>query len=90
MRAEEVGLTREEVARRGHEIYLQTVLPNARPEDMGKYVLIDVLTGTFEVDEDVLPAGDRLRARCRDGVFWMERLGEPTAVRFSSLSRPQS
>lgn len=82
MRAEEVGLTREEVGRRGHEIYLQTILPNARPEDMGKYVLIDVLSGVFEMDEDRRAASDRIQARCPRGVFWLERLGEPAAVRF--------
>jgi hypothetical protein len=79
------GNPREEAARIGHDIYLRTILPRASPEDVGKYVLIGVLSGMYVVDDADLTSSRRLRAHCPEDVFWKERLGEPTAVRFSSL-----
>lgn len=51
--------TREEIARRGDEIYEREVLPNLRPEDEGKFALLDIATGDYEVDRDEVAASDR-------------------------------
>ncbi len=52
MPATEPRLDREEIARRGVEIFDQRIRPALRPEDEGKFDAIDVESGAFEVDED--------------------------------------
>jgi hypothetical protein len=74
--------SREEVARRGDEIYEREVLPHLSPEEEGKLVLIDVSTGDYEVDRDELAASDRLLARHPDAQVWMRQVGSRYARRF--------
>jgi hypothetical protein len=72
-------LPREEIARRGDELYLQTVRPTLRAEDDGKFVVIDVESGEFEVDSDDYTAVARLRRRVPDAQAWLVRVGHPAA-----------
>lgn len=72
----------EEFARRGDEIYDRHILPQLGPEDQGKVVAIDVQTGDYEVDADEIAAGDRLRARHPEALFWFRRVGSPYLYRF--------
>jgi hypothetical protein len=53
----------EEVARIGQNTYEQQVLPKLQPEDQGKFIAIDILTGEYEVDADGYTAMMRLRGR---------------------------
>ena len=43
--------------------------------NIGKIVSIDVNSGDYEVDADLLTAGDRLLARHPDAAIWGERIG---------------
>jgi hypothetical protein len=58
--------SKEEFARRGDEIYEREVLPRLTSEDEGKYALIDIETGDYEIDWDELAASNRLFARRPD------------------------
>jgi len=60
---------------RADAIYERDIAPQLRLEDMGKCVLIDVISGAFEVDRDELAAADRLQARQPNAVVWMRRAG---------------
>ena len=73
---------REEVAQRGDEIYEREVLPRLSPKDEGKFALIDVETGDYEVDRDEIAASDRLLARHPDAQVWMRQVGSRYARRF--------
>lgn len=73
---------REEIARRGDEIYEREVLPNLRPEDEGKFALLDIATGDYEVDRDEVAASDRLLARHPDAQVWVRQVGSRYARRF--------
>jgi hypothetical protein len=72
----------EEFARRGDEIYEREVVPRVSPEDKGKFVVIDIETGDFEVDRDELTAADRIRDRNPDAQLWFRRVGFSYAYRF--------
>jgi hypothetical protein len=74
--------SRDEVARRGDEIYEREVLPRLGPEDEGKFALIDVETGDFEVDRDEIAASDRLLVRRPDAQVWTRQVGSKYARRF--------
>jgi|GEM_PF-561410 len=57
---------REELARRGKELYESQIRQQVEANHFGKIVAIDVETGIFEVDDDTLVASDRLLERCPD------------------------
>src|SRR4051794_10540488 len=63
---------KEELARRGREIYERDVKPRLEKADEGKFVLIDIESGDWEMDSDEMGAPDRLYARRPDGQMWME------------------
>jgi hypothetical protein len=69
----------EEVARLGTDAFERCVLPKLQPEDDGKFVAVDVLTGDYEIDEDDYAAVSRLLARNPMVEAWLCRVGEPAA-----------
>ena len=78
---------RDEIARRGDEIYESKVRPHLAPEDEGKFVLIDIESGDHEVDRDEVAASDRLLARHPDAQVWMVQVGARYARRLAERSR---
>jgi hypothetical protein len=76
--------TLDELARLGDEVYDRKVRPTLRPEDDLKYVALDVETGEFEIDPDDYTAVMRLRTRLPEADIWLERVGQPAAVKFRS------
>ena len=42
--------SKEEFARRGDEIYDREIGPHVGPDDEGKFVVIDIETGAYEID----------------------------------------
>ena len=79
-------LPREEVARRGDEIYETCIGPNVTDEDLGHYVVIDVESGDYEIDRNELAASDRLRARHPNAQSWLRRVGSRYARHFGARS----
>ena len=76
---------KEEFARRGDAIYDRDVDSRVGPEDEGKYVVIDIETGAYEIDRDELTASDRLLARRSDAQMWTRRVGSRYARRIGPL-----
>ena len=54
---------------RAEAIYDAQIRHQITPEDAKKYVQIDVISGDYEVDENSITAGRRLRARRPDAVI---------------------
>ncbi len=67
--------SKEEFAQRGDAIYERDIRPRLQPEDKGKFVLIDIETGAYEIDANELVASDRLLARYPEAQVWMVRVG---------------
>ena len=67
--------TGEDSARRGQEIYDRLVRPILNPADDGKFVVVDLETEAFEMDDDEYAAGDRLTARVPAFQTWTGRVG---------------
>lgn len=76
--------SKEEFARRGDEIYERDIQPRVETGNEGKFVVIDVESGAYEIDADELAASDRLLARCPDAQAWMMRIGSRHARRFGA------
>jgi hypothetical protein len=74
--------SKEEFARRGDEIYERDIRPRVKADDEGKFVVIDIETGAYEIDENELAASDRLLARNANAQLWVTRVGSRYARRF--------
>lgn len=68
-------------ARRGQEAFDRHVKPNLRPEDDGKFVAVDIQSGSYEIDADDYQATGRLMARIPGARIWLLRAGQPTTYR---------
>lgn len=69
----------EEVELRGEEIYEKRIRRNVETGNQGKFVVIDIETGAYEVDEDDLQATKRALAKRSEAVLYGVRIGYPTA-----------
>ena len=74
--------SKEELARRGEEIYERVVLPRLGPEDQGKFVAIDIETEDSALAADELSACDLLRSRLSDPQVWLRKVGSRYLYRF--------
>jgi hypothetical protein len=72
----------EEFARRGDALYENVVRPQLKKKDKGKFVAIDIETGSYVVDGNQLRALDRLHARVPGAQPWLVRVGSPYVHRF--------
>ncbi len=63
-----------EIAKRGREIY-DRLRPMLEPAHNGKYIVIDVDTGEYELDEDHLTASDRAKAKRANAPLFATRVG---------------
>jgi len=75
----------EETVRLGREIYEREVRAQVEPAHDGQFVVVDVTTGSWEVDEDDVAASDRALAKNPDAVLYFARVGRPAAYRLGSL-----
>jgi hypothetical protein len=73
---EQSTLSSEEIGRRGQEIYEQKLRPLVETEEnIGKIISIDVRTGDYEIDDNLIKAGDRLLARHPGAALYAARIG---------------
>jgi hypothetical protein len=76
------GLTTEEVARRGQELYERKPRHKVEPEQIGRFLVVDIESGDYEVADVDLSASDRMLARRLDGV----RVGRDYAYGLGTLA----
>lgn len=69
-------LSKEEIARRGEELYERSIRDRVEiAENVGKIISIDIDTGNYEIDDDLVVACYRLRSKQPDAIIWTERIG---------------
>lgn len=73
--------TPEEVARRGEEIYEQSIRAEVEPGNDGRFLALDILSGDYEIADEALPVSARLRERRPTAVLYLMRVGRPAAFR---------
>ena len=84
------GMSYEEQRRRGEEIYNAQIRHLISDADIGKFVMVDVLSGDYEIDESSTKAGLTLRERRPDAVIhgirnhetYVGRLRSPRNIRY--------
>jgi hypothetical protein len=71
--------TPEEIADLAEQIYRRDIRPKVMPQHKGKFLVLDIKTGQYEIDEDDFAAWHRLCARVPDGEYFAIRIGYTTA-----------
>jgi hypothetical protein len=75
--------TPEEIGRIGTEIYRRQLRSQVMPQHKGKFLILDIESGDYEIDADDTSAEERLRARRPAGVLFGLRLGYTSAYTLS-------
>ncbi len=75
------GLTKDEIARRGREMYERGIRAEVEREHDGEFLVVDVTSGDYEVGEDDDEVFELSEARNPDGLFFLMRVGRPAAHR---------
>lgn len=66
----------EAVAQRGKELYDKQIRTQVEtPENIGKIISIDIESGDYEIDDDLLTTCRRLQMRHSNPILWTERIG---------------
>jgi hypothetical protein len=71
----------DEVAARSEAIYEQQIRPKVEAEHKGKFLVIDIETGDYEIDDDDLVVTKRALEKRPEAVLYGLRIGYPTAYR---------
>ncbi len=71
----------DEIAERGQALYEREVQASLTASDVGKFLVLDIETGHFELDKDDLAAVQRARAKHPDGAFYTLRVGHSATYR---------
>ena len=71
--------SREEVVRRGKAVYEEQLRAQVEPGNMGKFMVIDIETGEYEIDRDDVAALKRAKAKRSDAPLYLLRIGHRTA-----------
>jgi hypothetical protein len=80
----------EDVAQLGEEVYERDIRAKVEAGNLGRFVIIDVLTGDFEVDDEDMAASDRLLERRPQALLYGIRIGSPAAYRIGFGARPMA
>jgi hypothetical protein len=78
--------SKEEMARRGQELYESGIRQQVEAGNEDKIVAIDIETGDFEVDENIIPATNRLFEKRPDAQPWIIRIGHRAVYHFGARS----
>jgi hypothetical protein len=82
--------SKEELARRGQELYDSGIRQQVEANNEGRIVAIDIETGDFEVDDNVVPATNQLFERKPDAQPWVIRIGHRAVYHFGARSLKQN
>ena len=70
-----------EVAKKGKAIYQERIKPLVDPLHCGKFLVIDVDTGDYEIGERMILASKKLRERRPEAITYGVRIGFLAAYR---------
>lgn len=78
--------SKEELAKRGEAMYSTSIANVLHDTNPTWIVAIDVDSGDYEVDEDMLDAVERLQERRADSQIWIRRVDSGPVMRFGACS----
>lgn len=79
-----LNYTPSEVELQGESIYRRQIRDKVELKHKGKFLVIDIETGEYEIDADDLVATKRLLVKYPNAVIYGLRIGFPTAYRIGA------
>ena len=79
-----------QIVERGERLYVEHLRHVLEPQHNGKFVVIDVEAGEYEVDDDHLAASDRAAATRPGAPLYATRVGSRTLGRVGGCSMLRS
>ncbi len=76
-----------QIGRRGQALYDQTLKAQVEEGSHGKFLILDVNTGDYEIDAEDLTASKRLLGRRPDAVLFGVRIGHRAAYRMVGIKQ---
>ena len=73
--------TSDEIVERGQALYDREISTLVEAIHKGKYLVLDIETGEYEIDRNDLAALERARAKKPDAALYILRVGYPTAYK---------
>ena len=80
------GHTTEGIAQQGREIYERELRHEVEPEHSGRFLVLDVQSGDYEIADEDLDASERLLERRPEAMLYGLRIGERAAYRIGGFS----
>jgi hypothetical protein len=77
----------DEIVERGQALYDRQIREKVEPQHNGKFLVLDIETGEFEIDADSVAAVERATAKHPDPALYLLRVGFPTAVKLGGRFR---
>ena len=71
----------DEIAERGQALYDRDIRDKLDASTRGKFLVLDIETGEYEIDADERAALKRAQAKHPDAALYLLRIGQPTAYR---------
>lgn len=84
------ALTPDDVVERGKAIYEQSIRAEVEADNIGKLLMIDVLTGNWVLGEDRIKMARHLRGQNPDAANYALRVGYPATLGIGVTVRPFS
>lgn len=78
----------DEIVARGQEIYEKQLKGKLEPQNVGKFLVIDIETGEYEMDEDDLTAALRAYNKNPDGARYEMKIGYATSGTIGVVDTP--
>lgn len=69
----------------GWNIYNAKIKHLVEPQEKGKFLVIDVMTGDYAINRDLIAAEDELEERQPDGVIYTIRIGYPAVFKIPRI-----
>jgi len=79
--------SRKEVVRRGKAWYEQQLRAQVEPGNTGKFLVIDIETGEYEIDPSDVAALKRAKTKRSDAPLYMLRIGHRAAYQLLGFRR---
>jgi hypothetical protein len=74
-------LPASEIVRRGRELYEQGIRAKVEAGNHGRILVVDILTGDYEIADDAVTASNQATHKNPDAVLFYMRIGFPAAYR---------
>lgn len=81
-------MARSEVGEKAQQLYESKIRPLVESTNLGRYIVIDVNSGDYDIGDDYLAPTDNLLGRHPDAALYTLRIGYPTVGRIGGRARP--